>query len=169
VHEERVAEALKNLTKLAIGEGEHGIVFALPGVDDICGKYHKLGYFPNEHDMLKRAYDAGCSVPQPHGEITAKKVFLMDIVYGATVNQLIGQGKIFARDVVDEIVAVTAEFNQHFTHRDLYARNVMLEGWKEKDGVIVSGDPFIIDLYLTRKGPSKEWHLVRDWFKHKIA
>ncbi|MCE9586339.1 hypothetical protein K8R04_03415 [Candidatus Uhrbacteria bacterium] len=164
MYETNVSEALKTLSQLAIGEGEHGIVFRLPGVEDICGKYHKLGYAPHEYDMLVKAYEAGCSVPEPQGEALSQAVFLMDIVYGSTIEQLLQQGKRFSQEIVEECVAITAEFNQRFTHRDLYPRNMMLECWKERDGVIVTGDPVIIDLYLARTGPSKEWYQVRPWF-----
>ncbi len=164
-----VSNALKAISQFAIGEGEHGIVFRLPKVEDVCGKYHKLGYTPNEYEMLVKAYKVGCSVPEPKGEFLSKSVFLMDIIYGSTIDQLLKQEKRFSEEIVDECIAITAEFNQRFTHRDLYPRNMMLEGWKEKDGVIIEGSPFIIDLYLARMGPSKEWHRVRPWFHGRIA
>lgn len=163
MYEAEVSEALKTLSPLAIGEGEHGIIFRIPGVNDICGKYHKLGYAPHEYDMLMKAYEAGCSVPEPRGELMDRCVFLMDIVYGNTVEQLLAKGHRFSPDLVEDCVATVAEFNQRFTHRDLYPRNLMIEGWKEKDGLIV-GSPVIIDLYLARMGCSKEWHSVRSWF-----
>lgn len=164
--EQVLTEALTSLTSYAIGEGEHGIVFRLPENIDLCGKYHKLGYAPHEYAMLSEAYRSGYAVPSPHSEHPSRKIFFMDFVHGSSLEQLLASGHRFRADIVRACVETITEFNQQFTHGDLYPRNVMLEGWEVSDGVIVAGDPTIIDLYMTRPVPSREFLLVREWFRN---
>lgn len=167
--EQVLTEALASLTSYAIGEGEHGVVFRLPESTDLCGKYHKLGYSPHEYAMLSKAYESGCAVPAPQSEYRSRKTFFMDLIHGSSLGQLLAAGHRFQADIVRACVETVTEFNQQFTHGDLYPRNVMLEGWELNNGIIVAGDPIIIDLYMARPVPSREFLLVREWFRNVIV
>lgn len=146
-----ILNSLKSVIETSIGEGNFGIIvdrFPSKEIQDICAKYHKFAYNPNEYSVLQHAYSKGLSVPEPLGEWPEHRVFAMRRVFGETLDQL--QNMKFSEDVAEEIEATVRDVCKHIRHNDLLPRNIMLEDINIVDGVVVNAIPYVIDFGQSR-------------------
>lgn len=143
---DHILDALKSVKDTSIGEGNFGIIvnkFPSKEMSDVCAKYHKFGYNPNEYAVLEAAYGMGLSVPEPLGEWPQHRVFAMRRIFGKTLDELMDYR--FSKEVVEEIEETARGVCRRIHHGDLARRNVMLEDIEIRGGVVVSGIPYVID------------------------
>lgn len=170
-----IENLMDHLIKLNIGGGESGIViqFEDPKFNQWCAKYQKFSYNPKEFNKLKTLFAAGKSVPMPWFEVPERQLFVMERLKGKTIETLVKGGMKFSPEVIEEIEETVRDFNDQFSHNDLRRENIFLEDLVVKDGVVVSGTPFLIDVErATRNKPgtkSDEYMLVRGLFIGKTA
>lgn len=141
-----IMESLLSIKDSSIGEGNQGIVvdkFPVKEAYDICAKYSKFGYNPNEYPILEQAYKYGLPVPEPLGEWPEHKVFAMRRIFGKTLEEL--KEKKFSEDVIEEIVSAVNDVCLHIFHNDLAPRNIMLEDIEMEGDVVTGGTAYVID------------------------
>lgn len=143
-----ILNALKSVKDSSIGEGNFGIVvdrFPSREFSEVCAKYHKFGYNPNEYTVLSYAYSKNFSVPKPLGEWPEHRVFAMKRVIGKNLIELSNEGFKFSADVAEEVQEVVYEVCREIRHNDLAPRNIMLEDIVIDHGVIVYAGVYVID------------------------
>jgi len=143
-----ILDALKSVKDTSIGEGNFGIVidrFPSKALNEVCAKYHKFGYNPNEYQVLTQAFMSGLPVPAPMGEWPEHRVFAMKRVIGKTLEELDEQGLVFSEDMAEEIMDAVHSVCKVIRHNDLFPRNVMIEDVEIVDGVVVDAVVYVID------------------------
>lgn len=163
VSENVVREIAKDINANLIGEGEHG--FVLRYNNRVCIKNYKFEDMPNEYAMLKIAHDLQLNVPKPIKRLPAVNSMVMEYLEGSSLRMLFDAEEKFSAQLVLKVIETVGRFNEHFQHRDFAPRNVMLADIERKDGVIVDAEPFIIDLVTTQRGKSREFMVIRNWFR----
>ncbi len=165
--ERAVAKGLLNIHNLAIGEGNYGIIFEIPGFPDLCGKYAKFHFDIRELWRLEEAHKCELPVPKPFERVPGTKTFLMERIHGKNLEELEHEGK-FCGEVAEQIVLACKLFCSLFCHNDLFPRNIMLRHPRVTASVITSGTPIIVDLERTIKGENEEWKGVQEWLERRV-
>lgn len=143
-----ILNALKSVKDSSIGEGNFGIVvdrFPSRELVEVCAKYHKFGYNPNEYTVLSVAYSRNLSVPKPLGEWPEHRVFAMKRVIGKTLIELANEGFKFSADVAEEVKEAVYSVCREIRHNDLAPRNVMLEDIEIENNVVIDAVAYVID------------------------
>lgn len=166
ISENAIREIAKDINANLIGEGEHGFVFKYN--DRLCVKNYKFVDMPNEYVMLKMAYDLQLNVPKPIKRLPGVNSLVMEYLEGSSLRTLFDSGERFSAQLVLKVIETIGRFNEHFQHRDFAPRNVMLIDIERRNGVIIDAEPFVIDLVTTQRGKSREFMVIRNWFREHM-
>lgn len=159
----KLAEVKENMVR----EGNTGIVVKLD--DKRCAKYYRFQYTPNEYDVLLEANRLGLAVPKVYEEYSDMHCFVMELLNGDNLEQLLKAGYKFPTDLIDMFEDDCRDFCRHFSHNDFGTRNIFVKNLKfdtDQPNRVVDCDFVIIDFDKTTVGASNEHQFARGWFKN---